>query len=92
MEDDLKKRIEKLESEVEKLKTRRISQADVIPDSIKERHVGEGVRFIRTGVTADLPTAGEEPMQGAAIFYDQTTKKLYIWNRTNQAWEYEEFS
>lgn len=92
MIETLEDKIKKLEQEVEKLKTRRTSQADYIPDSVKMRTIGEGVRYLRDGITANKPTEGEVPMQGAAVYYDRTAKKLYIWNNDNDEWDEVQFS
>lgn len=86
------KKIENLEKEIRELKNRRITQDQIIPDVVKQRHVGEGVRFIRGGITAGKPTLGEDTLQGNAVYYDETVKKLYIWNNTNSAWEYVQFT
>lgn len=79
--------IEDLKIRVKKLEDRRILQQDIVNDQVKMRHIGEGIRFVRGGVTAGKPTAGEEPMQGNAVYFDETTNKLYIWNRTTSAWK-----
>ena len=71
---------------IEQLEQRRIYQRDIAPNEVKQSHVGEGVRYIRDGVTADKPTEGEEPLQGAAIFFDYDTNTLYVWNRRTNAW------
>lgn len=85
--DTIQKQLDDLKKEIELLKTRRVSQADILPDSVKMRAIAEGVRYLRDGVTANKPTRGEVPMQGAAVYYDRTTKKLYIWNNDNNAWD-----
>ena len=82
----LKKELDKIKEEIKILRERRIHQTMILPDAIKMRAIGEGVRFVRTGVAADLPTAGEEPLQGAAVYFDETNNKWYIWNRTSGAW------
>ena len=64
-----------------------LSQSDFMPDIIKQRHVGEGVRYIRAGATTLKPTSGEK---AGALFFDTTTNKLYIW--TGSAWKEEEFT
>ena len=80
-------KLKELEERIKKLESKRILQQDILPDVVKMRHIGEGVRFIRGGATADKPTSGEEPMQGNAVWYDEGAKKLYVWNRTAEAWE-----
>ena len=84
---DLIKQLEKLQKEVNLLKVRRVGQTEILVDAVKMRHIGEGVRFIRDGITADIPVSAEVPMQGAAIYYDRTAKKLYIWNNDNDEWD-----
>lgn len=79
--------IQNLVKRVEQLEQKRSSQRDITPDAVKMRHVAEGVRFVRDGATADKPTEGEEPLQGAAMFFDTTTNILYIWNRVANAWK-----
>ena len=78
MDKQVEDRLKKLEDTVRFLTEKRIAQVDILPDSVKMRHVGEGVRFIRGGATASKPTKGEGVMQGYAIYFDTTAKKLYI--------------
>jgi len=85
---ELEKKMQELSEEVGQLK-RRAFQEQITPDIIKMRHIGEGVRYIRDGKTADKATSGEEPAQGAAIFFDYNTNTLYIWNRLTKAWKSE---
>ena len=94
MDKQIEDRLKSLEDDVRFLMEKRISQVDVLPGAIKERHVSEGVRFVRGGATADKPTTGEGTMQGYAMFYDTTAKKLYIWNSeaTPPAWQYASFT
>ena len=82
--DTLEDRVKKLEQEIEKLRTRRTSQADYIPDSIKQRHIGEGVRFIQAGLEADRPSANI-PMQGQQIYFCTDSFKLFVY--TGTAWK-----
>lgn len=81
----LLKRIDKLEDEIKSLQTKRVTQAQVLPDVIKERHVGEGVRFIRAGLEADLPTEGEPTASGQPFYWCTDSFKLKIW--TGTAWK-----
>jgi len=62
-------------------RNRVISQSSIFPDTIKQRHVGEGVRFIRAGLAASRPTSGEK---AGAIYFATDTNVLSIWNGT--AW------
>jgi len=70
--------IEKL---IEEKVKRIIGQYNVLPDSIKQRHVGEGVRYIRSGVASDRPTSGEKT---GAVWFSTDSDTLNIWNGT--AW------
>ena len=94
MDKQVEDRLKKLEDTVRFLTEKRIAQVDILPDSVKMRHVGEGVRFIRGGATASKPTKGEGVMQGYAIYFDTTAKKLYIWNSdaTTPAWNEASFT
>lgn len=63
------------------------SQIQLPPDTVKMRHVGEGVRYVRDGDTAGKPAAGEIPLQGAAMYFDYQTNMLWIWNRSSKTWK-----
>jgi hypothetical protein len=78
---------DEIEREIKLLKSKRITQVDIVPGAVKMRAISEGVPFVRSGATADLPTEGESTMQGAAIYFDETTNKLYIWNKTDSLWK-----
>lgn len=79
----LKEQLKDLEDRIRTLEGKRIFQQDLVPDVVKMRHVGEGVRFIRSGLVSKLPTA-EKPMQGSALYWATDTNTLYIYNGT--AW------
>ena len=79
-------RIQKLEEKVRFLMDKRVGQVDILPDSVKQRHIAEGVRYVRGGVTAGKPTTGESPMQGIPIYVDTTASRVYFWN--GSAWKY----
>lgn len=66
---------------------------DMIPfDTVRMKHISEGVRYIRDGGTDDIPEEGEEPLQGAASIFDYETNKLWIWNRLERAWKFAQLS
>lgn len=88
----LENKIKELEKMIDELSSKRIGQMDIIPGSIKQRHISEGVIFLRGGVTADKPTSGESSLQGNATFYDVTLKRLYIWNTASSAWDYVQYT
>jgi len=52
-----------------------ISQHNIPPDMVKERHMGEGIRFIRAGLVANRPTT---PEKDGAVYYATDENKLYI--------------
>ena len=58
-----------------------IGQFDVLPDIVKQRHVGEGVRFVRAGLATNRPTSGEK---AGAVYLATDTDVLSAWNGT--AW------
>lgn len=59
-----------------------IGQFDVLPDIIKQRHVGEGIRFIRSGTAANRPTSGEK---AGACWFATDTFVFSVW--TGSAWK-----
>ena len=69
-----KQEIERL---IEEKVKKTISQYSAFPDSIKQRHVGEGVRYIRAGTAANRPTSGEK---AGAVWFSSDTDTLNIWN------------
>ena len=73
--------------EVERIMREVVNQNSIIGDTIKQRHIGEGVRYIRAGATAAKPTT---PEKDGAVFYDTTVNKLYIGD--GGAWLEEEFT
>jgi hypothetical protein len=83
MENDLIKRIQKLEEEVERLKTRRVGQTELLPGCVKARNVSEGIKYIQSGLVADLPVV-DIPMQGQQFFWATDTHTLYIYD--GSAW------
>lgn len=84
--EEIKRQIEELAKKIKVLEEKRIYQRDIAPEGVKMRHVGEGVRFIRSGLAADRPTEGEVPLQGTAIFLATDTNVMSIWDNTNGAW------
>ncbi len=85
--DELSQKITTLEQKVAQLSQRRIYQRDVITGEIKQQAI-DGIIIFRW-VTADRPSTGSTEIQ---CFYDETLKRLSIWNTTNDAWEYEDFT
>lgn len=81
---ELLDQIKSLDDRTTKLEARRITQAMIIPDSIKMRAIGEGVRYIRSGKAAARPVKGETPLQGSPIYFATDTNVLSVWNGT--AW------
>ena len=58
-----------------------LDQQDITSDLIKQRHVGEGIRFIRAGTAANRPTSGE---LNGAIYFATDTAVLSLWD--GSAW------
>jgi len=76
----IREKLKELTIKVAELTASRVKQQNIMPDSVKQRHVGESVRFIRSGLEADLPTEGEEPAQGSAFYFCTDSGKLKIWD------------
>lgn len=75
-----------LKQDVEDLKQRRVHQSSIPPETIKQRHIGEGPRFIRAGLEADLPDSGDNTADNStAIYFCTDTFKLKIW--TGISWK-----
>ena len=51
------------------------TQEFLLPNVVKSRHVGEGVRFIRAGLAANRPTT---PEKDGATYYATDENKLYV--------------
>lgn len=79
--DNLAKEVEDLKREIENLKQKRIYQQDIIPDGVKQRHLGEANRYIWTGLEADLPE-GHEVTSSTVAYFCIDSNKLKIWNGT----------
>jgi acetylglutamate kinase len=78
---DVEAMIKDLQDQVDYLMHRRVTQADVLPDSIKQRALGEANRYILTGLEIDLPT-GQLFGSSTSAFFAFDTNKLFIWNGT----------
>lgn len=79
----LQDQIKKLNDRVEYLETKRLVQQDFLPDVVKMRAIGEGVRYIRSGLAADIPTP-ETPMQGSPLYFCTDTGDLKVYD--GSAW------
>lgn len=86
MDESIKKRLDQLEKDFATFKAKRITQEQVIPGSIKMRAMGEANRFVRGGLAANRPTAGETTSDGLAFYYETDTKKLKIYDYDNEVW------
>ena len=84
MDKDIQQQLDELKKEVSELKSRRIRQEMILPGAVKQRHIGEGTRYIRSGLAADRPTSGEEPLQGSAFYFATDTGVLSGWD--GSAW------
>ena len=64
-----------------------LHQSMIPPNTIKQRHIEAMIIF--SGTNANKPADGSTEIK-AYYAFDQ--KKLYIWNTTNEAWEYASFT
>lgn len=80
--EELKKQVKNLTQRVEELTNKRIRQQDILPGAVKQLHINEGVRFIRSGLEVDLPTEGEGTANGSAFYWCTDSFKLKIWTGT----------
>lgn len=87
MDPVLKAKLNELEREIDKLKKKRVYQTDIPRDVVKMRHIGEGVRFIQTGLAADRPTTPAEPDSSCMIWFSYDTNVLSVWNTSTNAWK-----
>lgn len=71
----------KIQRRLDALEQRRVSQGMIISDQVKQRHQGEGNRFVRSGLAANRPTEGE-PVEAnsSAIYFARDTGVLSIWD------------
>lgn len=79
---DILKKLDDLQKDVDFLRNKRITQVDVVPDSIKQRAMGESNRWVRGGLAADRPTMGEPTTNGYALYWAYDTGVLSIWDST----------
>lgn len=83
MDSNLAQKVKELEDKVEILSQRRISQLDIIPSTIKNRHMGEANTYVFSGVEADLPVAGINiGTQNFSMYWCTDSHKLKIWDGT----------
>ena len=83
MDKALTKKVDDLEKEINLLKQKRIGQGDILNDQVKQRAMGEGNRFIRSGLAADRPAVGEPVNSNSSAHYFATdTATLSIWDGT----------
>ena len=78
--------MEELKKEVDALKQKRVGQTDYLPDSIKGKHVGGGVRYIQTGLAANRPTTPAEPPNSCMIWFSYDSNVLSVWNISSNSW------
>lgn len=60
-----------------------VHQSEIFADTIKARHVGEGVRYTRSGLAADKP---DTPENIEATYFETDTGILYQSNSDATAW------
>lgn len=66
-----------------------VTQQDILPGAVKNRHMSEPNSFIVTGLDAKLPKTGVTSggVVGVSIFFAYDTSKLYIWNKSTKTWK-----
>jgi len=70
-----------IKQRLDALEMRRVHQSDIPPSTIKQRHMGQGNRFIRSGLEADLPSSGEGTSDNSSpVYYATDTGIIYTWN------------
>jgi len=79
---EIEKRIKELERQIKEFRFSNIHQQNIASDSVKSRHVGEGVRYLRAGTAADRPSSGEK---AGAIWFSTDSFVLSIY--TGSAWK-----
>lgn len=68
---------------------------DIVADSVKTRHIGDGIRFIKTiKFAADRPAKGIklDDTGSTDLLYTEDNTTLNIWNQKTQSWDTLEFS
>ena len=60
-----------------------LHSSDILPSTIQQRHIQEGLIIFR-GLKADRPSTGDTEKQ---VYFAEDEKKLYIWNTVSEAWE-----
>lgn len=63
-----------------------LSSSDIYPELITDRHIRGS--SLQSGNAADLPDGTTH----TKMFYENDTKKLQIWNSTNESWDEVQFS
>lgn len=91
--EEFKKEIEKLKQRIVILEQKRIYQADLIPQAVKNRNMGEPNSYVFSGLAANRPTTGTKLTStgfGCSIYWATDTGVLSIWSGT--AWLSETFT
>lgn len=65
---------------------KRIGQWDVLPRSVKQRHIEAWI--IYSGLEANIPNGKTEVM----AYWAYDSKKLYLWNQSTSTWNYVSFT
>lgn len=79
--ESLSSQISQIRDDVQYLMDKRLIQQDIVPDIIKTRHMGEGNRYMYSGLEANRPT-GNLFGNSTTIYFATDTKKLWIWTGT----------
>ena len=79
--------LDELFKRVALLEQKRIYQQDIANDVVKMKHVGEGVRYIQTGLAADRPTTPAEPSNSCMIWFSYDSNVLSVYNVNTDSWK-----
>lgn len=85
--EDFQKQIDQLQEQIDDLRDQRLRQMDIIPGSVKNRHMGEPNTYVFSGLAASRPASGSKLTStglGCTMYWAYDTGVLSIWNGT--AW------
>jgi hypothetical protein len=80
MDEDINRKFKDLQEQIDDLRVKRIHEHDILPGEIKSKHISEGVKWIRSGLSNELPLEGPPTDYGSAIYFETNTGNLNIWN------------
>jgi hypothetical protein len=79
---DIQQLLTGIKKELENLRFRRVFQQDLMPQAVKQKHMGEPNAYINAGLEADIPD-GASVTSGVSVYFEKDTNKLKIYNGTS---------